>query len=685
MKYVVAIASLLLTALHAPALAQITSAPDGTNTGVNRAGNTFNITGGTQAGSNLFHSFQQFGLNAGQIANFLSNPAIANILGRVTGGNASIINGQVQVTGSNANLFLMNPAGIVFGANASLNVPGSFTATTANGIGIGGNWFNAVGNNNYAALVGTPNSFAFLGTQPGAIVNAGNLAVGTGQSLTLLGGTVINTGTLTAPGGTITIAAVAGEKLVRVTQDGSLLSLDLPTADKALINPLPFVPLALPALLTGGNLGNATGLTVDNGVVKLTSSGTTIPTDAGRVVLSNPINVSSLANSAFRVIGNQISIYDAPIRAIGNGSGGDITFTGDTTANKIDINTTGKVVFNDDFGSSSSIAISGSTVTAKNIRYGSCVGTPCIAGNNDVRIEATVGNIELGDIESGGTPNYSNNKTTLIAQNGDIFTGKITSGYNGIAIEALRFFRGKGFDMYTDYVPGPDRRGILRGNIAIKHGGESFQVDLGETIVLAPGRGNNEVTVSLPRPFISVIGTGTFDFVVGPDLVLERDINNNPIRLRSDVSGIFEDVVISYPGNASSIVTTLNRPFKGNVYQPGDNTNLGVNQESVSSPNLISSNNEPGFRVGQETQATVQRQINSQEQSSVCNLSTTIASSTTPEARSPGTSKNPCSSVEDDAQILKILGEDAKPNQSNSLIDPSVELAVLRLVGQRSR
>ena len=104
---------------------------DGTGTVVTPDGNQFDITGGTLSGSNLFHSFQQFGLSENQIANFLSNSQISNILGRVVGGDTSIINGLIQVTGGNSNLVLMNPAGIIFGSGASLNVPASFTATTA--------------------------------------------------------------------------------------------------------------------------------------------------------------------------------------------------------------------------------------------------------------------------------------------------------------------------------------------------------------------------------------------------------------------------------------------------------------------------------------------------------------------------------------------------------------------------
>jgi filamentous hemagglutinin family protein len=116
----------------------ITPAQDGTGTITTPNGNQIDITGGTLSGdnSNLFHSFSQFGLSAEQTANFVSNPNINNILGRVTGGNASVINGLIQVTGGNSNLYLVNPAGIIFGGNAQLNVPASFTATTATGVGL---------------------------------------------------------------------------------------------------------------------------------------------------------------------------------------------------------------------------------------------------------------------------------------------------------------------------------------------------------------------------------------------------------------------------------------------------------------------------------------------------------------------------------------------------------------------
>lgn len=310
------------------ASAQPIPSSDGTGTIVSPNGNQFNINGGTQSGNNLFHSFEQFGLSQGQIANFLSNSQIQNILARVTGSNPSVINGLIQVTGSNANLFLLNPAGIVFGSNASLNVPGSFTATTASGIGIGNSWFNATDPNNYANLTGTPNRFAFPMSQPGAIVNAGNLAVPVGQTLSLIGGTVVNTGTLSAPGGEVTIAAVPGQNLVRVNQSGSVLSLEFQPLSAA----TSVTPLSLPQLLTGGNLASATGLTVNsNGTVQLTSSGTVIPTTPGTAIVSGNVNVAS--NSAIggrvNVVGNQVGLVGATINAAGLTGGGTVRIGGD--------------------------------------------------------------------------------------------------------------------------------------------------------------------------------------------------------------------------------------------------------------------------------------------------------------------------------------------------------------------
>ncbi len=325
----VALSLLPLVAMMSAGLAsaqQIIPAADGTNTIVTPNGNRLDISGGKTDGdgTNLFHSFQEFGISREQIANFQANPALQNILGRVTGGNPSIINGLIQVTGGNPNLFLLNPAGFVFGANASLNVPGAFTATTANGIGFGNIWFDAIATNNYTALVGKPNGFAFTTNQPGAIINAGNLGVGAGQSLTLLGGTVINTGQISAPEGQIVISSVPGQSWVRLSQPGNILSLEIQSLSNESSSTIPVA--SLPELLTVGN----TGLTANSdGTVQLINSNLKIPTSPGTTIISGKVDVSGSTGGTINVLGKQVAVINGNIDASGSNNGGTVLIGGD--------------------------------------------------------------------------------------------------------------------------------------------------------------------------------------------------------------------------------------------------------------------------------------------------------------------------------------------------------------------
>lgn len=323
----------------------VVPAPDGTGTAVTPApAGRYDITGGTTSrdGANLFHSFTRFGLNSGETANFISNPAVQNIFGRVVGGDASLVNGLIQVTGGNSNLFLMNPAGIIFGSNARLDVSGSFFATTAIGIGFDNRWFNGTGASDYASLVGNPNAFAF-GAQSGSIVNAGNLAVGNGQNLTLLAGTALNTGQLSAPGGQITVAAVGGEPLVRLSQNGMLLSLEVPAsgvpgADRT----LPFSPLSLPRLLSGPGVAEATGISAnDRGEVVLTGP-QTVPVGAGTAIVSGTADVSTPngRGGTVNVLGDKVGLLAAKIDASGSDGGGTVRVGGDYRGAGTGINAT---------------------------------------------------------------------------------------------------------------------------------------------------------------------------------------------------------------------------------------------------------------------------------------------------------------------------------------------------------
>lgn len=209
----------------------------GLNTQVNQVGNASTITGGTRPGGgpNLFHSFGTFTVGGGDLANFLNDTGLptSNILGRVTGGNISNIDGTVQTTGfGSANLFLMNPSGIVLGPGASLNVGGSVSFSTAqylrllDGLSNSANFYANPANDGSANSILTINSsaFEFLSASPAGYgfltapdpnatitVRGSNLAVPSGQLISLVGGKVVIEGgaQLSAPGGTIGLASAA--------------------------------------------------------------------------------------------------------------------------------------------------------------------------------------------------------------------------------------------------------------------------------------------------------------------------------------------------------------------------------------------------------------------------------------------------------------------------------------------
>jgi filamentous hemagglutinin family protein len=186
------------------------------------------IDGGATRGANLFHSFSQFNIGEGRGAYFTNPAGILNILSRVTGANRSDILGRLGVLGdanANANLFLINPNGIVFGPNASLDVRGSFFATMANAIQFdNGEVFSASTHSAAPILAINPSAFLFNQVPAGAITNrsTAGLQVPDGQTLGLIGGDVrLEGGRLTAPGGRIELGSVVGVGQVSLTQTGN--------------------------------------------------------------------------------------------------------------------------------------------------------------------------------------------------------------------------------------------------------------------------------------------------------------------------------------------------------------------------------------------------------------------------------------------------------------------------------
>jgi len=200
------------------------------------------ITGGAVRGTNLFHSFEQFNLGESSAAYFNNPSGIENILTRITGGSRSEIMGTIGVLG-NANLFLINPNGITFGPNSSLEVTGSFVATTANAIGFGTQGFFSASLPNLPSplLTVNPSVFFFNQATTEPLINQSSGGLKADQNLFFVGGDVIlDGGTLRAPGGQIELGGVAGSGTIELVSNNNNWQLSypvgLPLADISLTN-----------------------------------------------------------------------------------------------------------------------------------------------------------------------------------------------------------------------------------------------------------------------------------------------------------------------------------------------------------------------------------------------------------------------------------------------------------------
>ncbi len=297
------------------------------------------IQGGAIRGTNLFHSFLEFNVGEGQGAYFYSpNANIQNILARVTGSNRSEILGTIGTSGnSNPNLFLINPNGIIFGKNASLNVGGSFIATTANAIGFSNQGFFSVGNpNNPPLLTVNPSAFLFnqiaaapmiqnnsaapAGLDPSGSDSSG-LRVPNGQSLLLVGGNIdMNGGRLNSFGGRVELGGLAGAGTVGLNVDGKELSLSFPDAVQR-ANVLLSNDSSVDVRASGG--GN---IAINAGTLDISGSNLfagigqelgTVSSQAGDITLN--------ATEAIRVRQSSIIANDVDINATGNS--GDLIIT----------------------------------------------------------------------------------------------------------------------------------------------------------------------------------------------------------------------------------------------------------------------------------------------------------------------------------------------------------------------
>jgi filamentous hemagglutinin family protein len=463
-------------------LAQVTS--DGTvNTQVNQNGNAAEITGGETRGDNLFHSFQDFSVGTSDAASFLNSNDIANIFSRVTGGNISNIDGLISANGS-ANLFLINPAGIIFGENARLDVGGSFYGSTADSILFEDGEFSATDLNNPPVLtINAPIGLNFR-DQPADIVNRSivqnsaeeviGLEVASGNNLAFIGGDInFEAGEATASGGNIELGGLTEAGIVSINPDGSLsFPGDVTKADINLSN-------AADADVTGSGGGsvtvNARNLNLTSGEfggslirAGIRPESTNPEVQAGDITIdvaenitldgggiSNQVNSDEVSSSVGLGNSGNITINTGSLELInggsvdastfgqGNAGAVDITATGDITADGEDSegipSGITSVVNSGATGSSREVTI---TTTNLNLTKGGRVIADTFGQGNAGAVDITAtGDITADGEDSEGIPSGINSQVNSDA--------KVSSGGVTITTNNLNLTKGGQVDAST--------------------------------------------------------------------------------------------------------------------------------------------------------------------------------------------------------------------------------------------
>lgn len=341
---------------HAAVPTSITS--DGTlGTQVTQNWKVYNVDGGTIKGNNLFHSFGLFNVGTGDSASFNGPSVIENIVGRITGGQQSIIDGLIRSTISGANLYLLNPSGVLFGANATLDVSGSFHISTADFLRLGNDGIINV-NPIITSVLTTapPSAFGFLSNNPAAISVQGSLLqVPAGKTLSVVAGDInISHGLLLAPSGRINLTSVALPGEISLSDSSGVMSFtsggSITISDNSVLN------------VQGGNYD------VDPAGIIVIKGGKLFFKDASIKAGGNP-------GGAINISGEQLHLEDTFVNAATRGAV-------DHTGTAVEINVSGDLLFT-----------KGSEIASSSYNAGRA---------GDVRI--TAGDIQLGDDDPSTSP-----------------------------------------------------------------------------------------------------------------------------------------------------------------------------------------------------------------------------------------------------------------------------------------
>ncbi len=483
------VAGTIVTTFIQAASAQIT--PDNTlgnessrvlpDTTVRGAAGTL-IDGGATRGVNLFHSFSQFNVGNGERVYFANPTGINNILTRVTGNNASNIFGTLGVDG-NANLFLLNPNGIVFGQNAQLDVSGSFFVTTANSFVFeNGLQYSAVNPEAPPLLTVNLTPGLQFGANSGNITSNANLSVGgnltlaagnldlqgefASQGLNLEAQDTANIGTILAPG--VSVNITAGNKITTTGQINTSINRGR-GGDIQLTSGIGGIDTRGGDITAGSDNGNGGNITLsttgdiftagvrsfvspggigNGGNITITSTNGKIDTTLGNINSSTALGLAgsiSLNANGNITTGNVGSfVIDGGI-----GNGGNITIV----STNGDINTTG-FVNSSAFGTLLDLGTG-------NQFFGGIAGNISLSAKGDITTRDVGSYIGAGGIGNGGN-------ITITSTNGDINT--------------TGFVNSSAFGAFLDLGAGNQLFGGIAGDISLNASGNITTRDVGSYI-----------------------------------------------------------------------------------------------------------------------------------------------------------------------------------------------------------
>ncbi|MBF0559221.1 MAG: filamentous hemagglutinin N-terminal domain-containing protein, partial [Nitrospirae bacterium] len=561
---------------------------------------------GQQTGSNLFHSFGNFSITSAESATFSGPASIQNIISRVTGGQSSSIDGTIHSTINGANLYFINPAGIVFGANAKLDVSGSFHASTADYIKLGdGGRFDATTPSNSLLTSAAPSAFGFIGNTPGGItVNGSSLQVGSGKALSFVGGNLTFSGSnVSAPSGTISLISAASPGEATLSNSGWDVSAfsksgNISATNSSLIdasggggtvyirggrflldnssvrsratgssggglidiNVSDEIDISNNAGISGSTYsdGNASDISINTGILNLTGGGYIASSSnssgkGGKITIDATKSLllsgsSSAVNNMVYDVGNGGSIaIETPSLVINSGGGIELSSNGSGKGSSLSLNV-GK------------LEISGGGYIDNNVFSSGGGGDTIINATDSISISDSSSGIYAQTQGGGNAGTISITAPALTVNNSgviDLSTNSFGKGGSlSLNVGKLQLSGGGGIG-YVVYGEGGG------GNITINATGSMSISDFSSGVYGKTQGGGNAGTISITTPFLSLTRDGS--------------INSNSGSSFADATGRGGDIVINADRLTISTDTGLiGSTISSDSYGSGGSGNISI-------------------------------------------------------------------------------------------------------------